>query len=531
MPRLIVNPGQHDERGVPVATGTVTLGRGRENTIQIHNKSLSRMHAQLEVSESGDATLADVGSKNGTFVDGQRIEQTRVLADGDLFFCGDVGFQYRVSEWSIGFPQTIVQEIPAEATRVRVGDLLTQVRDNAELGQRRALRRSAEGRLQVLLEVARLLSSPESIDKQLTKILDLAFSILDIDRAAILMIDPETGEFGKPVAESRRSSASPVQVETYSTHILHHVRDRSVAALFADTASDPRLAGADSIHWQSVRSSMCAPLKPQDRVIGALYVDNLSLPQAFTSDDLEMLSAFAAQAAVALENSRLYAALEREAVTRSNLLRFFPATTIAELMKSPDLTVDAIETDVTALFCDISGFTAMSARMHPRDVVALLNRYFPVMTEIVFRRDGTLEKYIGDAVLAVWGAPFRRDDDAQRALDSAIAMQQAMGDINKMLAEEFGSSFKPLRIHIGLNSGPVAAGNIGSAQLLQYATIGDATNIASRICSIAGPDEIAIGVPTVQRLGEDPPYRLEGPSRHYVRGREEALPVYKVKWR
>jgi adenylate cyclase len=531
MPRLIVNPGQQDERNLPVMPGSVTLGRGRENTIQIHNKSLSRQHARLEVADSGEATLVDVGSKNGTFIDGTRVDVPRPLVDGDQFFCGDVGFQYRISELSIGFPQTIVQEIPAEATRVLVGDLLTQNRDKAELRQRRALRRSAEGRLQVLLEVARLLSSPESIDKQLAKILDLTFSILDIDRAAILMIDPETGEFGKPVVESQRAGGRDTNEEKYSTHILHHVRDRSVAALFSDTASDPRLAGADSIHWQSVRSSMCAPLKPQDRIIGVLYVDNLTLPEAFTSDDLELLSAFAAQAAVALENSRLYAALQREAVTRSNLLRFFPPTTIAELMKSPDLTVDAIETDVTALFCDISGFTAMSARMHPRDVVALLNHYFPVMTEIVFRREGTLEKYIGDAVLAVWGAPFRRDDDALRAVESAVAMQQSMEELNAMLAREFGPDFKPLRIHIGLNSGPVAAGNIGSAQLLQYATIGDATNIASRICSLAGPNEIAIGIPTVQRLGDDPPYRLDGPSRHYVRGREEALPVYKVRWR
>ncbi len=529
MPRLIVNPGLPEERSLPVTPGIVTLGRGRENTIQIHNKSLSRQHARLEIAESGDAKLIDVGSKNGTFVDGMRIERSHALLDGDQFFCGDVGFCYRLSDWSVSYPHTIVQEIPAEPTRVG-GDLLTQIRDKTDLRQRRALRRSAEGRLQVLLEVARLLSSPESIDKQLAKILDLTFSILDIDRAAILMINPETNEFDKPVVESRRTGAHAGE-EAYSTHILNHVRDRSVAALFADTASDPRLAGSDSIHWQSVRSSMCAPLKPQDRVIGALYVDNLTVPEAFSSDDLEMLSAFAAQAAVALENSRLYAALQREAVTRSNLLRFFPPTTIAELMKSPNITVDAIETDVTALFCDISGFTAMSARMAPRDVVALLNHYFPVMTEIVFRRDGTLEKYIGDAVLAVWGAPFRRDDDALRALESAVAMQRAMDDLNVMLAGEFGPEFKPLRIHIGLNSGPVAAGNIGSAQLLQYATIGDATNIASRICSLAGPNEIAIGVPTMQRLGEPLPYRLDGPSRHYVRGREEALPVYKVRWR
>ncbi len=559
MPRLIINPGRDDERSFPLEPGVISIGRGRESTIRVQNKSLSRQHARLELDAEGRALLSDVGSKNGTFMAGERVEQPRALEDGDQFVCGDVGFMFRSTDWSVPAPQTIVQEIPAEATRVIGADLLAHLRDSrsAEARQRRAFRRSAEGRLQVLLEVARLLSSPQSIDKQLTKILDLAFSILDIDRAAILMIDPQTGQFGKPVAESRRdgppssragrsdtrmlraslladssgSSDDEGPDESYSTHILNYVRERSVAALFSDTASDPRLANSDSVIWQSVRSSMCAPLKPQDKIIGVLYVDNLTLPEAFTGEDLELLSAFAAQAAVALDNSRLYAALQREAIARSNLLRFFPPTTIAELMKSPELTVEAIDTEVTALFCDISGFTAMSARMHPRDVVALLNRYFPVMTEIVFEREGTLEKYIGDALLAVWGAPFRRDDDALRAVESAVAMQRAMLGLNEELRHEFGPSFQPLRIHIGLNSGPVAAGNIGSEQFLQYATIGDATNIASRICAIAGPGEIALGVPTVQRLGEDPPFRLDGPSRHYVKGREEAIPVYKIRWK
>lgn len=526
MPRLIVNPGHRDERLHEFGVGVTTIGRDRESDIRVANKSLSRLHAQLVVDASGAITIADVGSKNGTFIDGQRIDGPRPLIDGQHFCCGDVPFLLHNEEWTVPTPETIVREISSEATRVLAHDLLDEARrrKRSSFGQPK-LTKSAEGRLQVLLDVARLLSSPESIDKLLIKILDLVFSILDIDRVAIIMIDEASGEFGPPVVESRRGDSLAGNNHGYSKHILNYVRERSVAALFSDAAADPRLEEADSIHISSVRSSMCAPLRSQDRVIGVLYVDNLSSPAVFTGDDLELLSAFAAQAGIAIENSRLYERLQHEAVARSNLLRFFPPTTIAQLRDKPSLTAEAIETEVTALFCDISGFSSMSATMHPRDVVALLNRYFPIITEIVFQHEGTLEKYIGDALLAVWGAPFRRVDDARRAVHAAVEMQQAIERLTGELPHA-----APLRIHIGLNTGPVAAGNIGSEHYLQYATIGDATNLASRICNVAKPGEIALGVPTLERLGGRIDWPIEGPEFHQVKGRAEPLPVYKLRW-
>ncbi|PRP89946.1 Adenylate cyclase 2 [Enhygromyxa salina] len=526
MARVIANPGNRDERVHELESGRALIGRGRDCDIRVNNKSLSRQHARIVVESSGRATIEDIGSKNGTFVDGDRVEGPRELDDGQHFSCGDVVFVYSIAEYSVPAPDSMIQEISAEATRVLVSDLLSQAQNRRSSGLGRPkLPKSAEGRLQVLLEVARLLSSPGDLDKQLAKILDLVFSILDIDRVALIMIDEASGEFGDPIVESRREATLGDVPGTYSRNILNYVRERSVAALFSDAAVDPRLAGAQSVHLASVRSSICAPLKPHDEIIGVLYVDNLTLPAAFTSEDLELLSAFAAQAAIAIENSRLYQRLQDEAIQRSNLLRFFPPTAIAQLMEHPKLTVDAIDTEVTALFCDISGFTEMSAQMAPTDVVGVLNRYFPVITEIVFEHEGTLEKYIGDALLAVWGAPFRRVDDAKRAVLAAIQMQEAITRLNLEL-----TNFPPLQIHIGLNTGRVAAGNIGSEHYLQYATIGDATNLASRICGLAGAEEIAVGVSTLERLGGPPPCPVDGPHFHKVKGREDPVAIYKLRW-
>jgi adenylate cyclase len=113
-------------------------------------------------------------------------------------------------------------------------------------------------------------------------------------------------------------------------------------------------------------------------------------------------------------------------------------------------------------------------------------------------------------------------------------MQQAIArlttELSQSAAERRGNQFPPLRIHIGLNTGPVAAGNIGSQHYLQYATIGDATNLASRVCNVAKAGEIALGVPTLERLGGRIDWPIEGPEFHVIKGRDEPLPIYKLRW-
>src|SRR5262249_21295378 len=264
--------------------------------------------------------------------------------------------------------------------------------------------------------------------------------------------------------------------------IVEHVRRTGLAALFCDVAEDPRIADKGSILMKSIRASMCVPLRPKQEVIGVIYVDNRRRPDRFSEDDLEFLGAFANQAAITIENARLYQRIADEAVLRNNLLRFFPPATIQKLTGAQGGKLEIIDAEVTALFADISGFTEMSSTMEPREVVELLNEYFPRMAGVVFRHEGTLEKYIGDALLAVWGAPFSHPDDADRAVHAATEMQREAAALSAELQARGGA---PVRIHIGLNSGRVAAGNIGSDHYLQYATVGDTTNIASRVCDAA----------------------------------------------
>jgi class 3 adenylate cyclase len=178
-----------------------------------------------------------------------------------------------------------------------------------------------------------------------------------------------------------------------------------------------------------------------------------------------------------------------ESVSNERLSRFFSPELASAIAREPAVAVRSAACRVTVLFSDISGFTAMSSRMAPEEVVGLLNAYFPRMVEIVFSHGGTLEKFVGDALLAVWGAPVESHDDVDRAVAAATEMQEAVG---RFSAEQQAAGRPAIAIHVGIASGPAAAGYIGTDRYVQYAVIGDTTNVAARICSAAGPGEVLV---------------------------------------
>lgn len=521
MALLILNEGSPDQRVFELHEGANTIGRAKTNDVYVLHKSLSRVHAQVSIRRDG-ASVEDLGSKNGVSVDGARIQQYE-LHGAHRIKCGDLVFSFVGDDAESGrnrapTPTFVVDMTQAAGSR-RLDQLLSMESGGSALNLRATSPEArARDKLQILLRVSALLASPAPIDDVLARILELVFEVLDVDRAAILMA--EDGDAEPRVTRTR--PGAPARVG-FSRQIVRYVIDHGVAALFADALADPRLADDRSLLAQSVCASMCAPLRPRDQLLGVLYVDNVTRPERFGQEDLEFLSSFANQAGIAIDNAILSAKLADEAVSRSNLLRFFPPRAIDAIIESGG-SLEVTETEASVLFCDISGYTALSSKLEPRTVIALLNTFFPVMSDIVFRHEGTLEKFIGDALLAVWGAPFAREDDAVRAVRAAIDMQRAVSEVNSRspLSED-------IAIHVGINSGRVAAGNIGSQQYLQYATIGDATNVAARICSVAKEGEIWIDERTAERLGTD--LALEPLGEVYVKGKTEPVRLFRVPWR
>lgn len=512
-----------------------------DNTITLIHRSLSRHHAKIAIAEDS-VTIADLGSLNHTFVNDTQIDQCQ-LQDGDSIRCGSVSFKF-VRELGSYAPKppkeegsdlSILSRFSPEQTRVAIQDLLHQ--DSAadrgsalKLRQQDAEQRAVD-KLKILLEVGKQISSPDEPDKLLEKILDLLFQIVRVERAVILMINEETGQLERRAVKFR--AGIPADDRFYSTTIVNYVYQNGDSVLSADARFDERFNIAHSILTQAIHASMCVPLKPREEVIGVLYADNLSRSNVYSPEDLEFITALVNQAAIAVDNARLYEKMEAEAVMRTKLESFFPQAVTKKLKEEGNLEI--IDTEVTALFADISQFTELSSTMEPRQVIEMLNEYFQVMVEdIVFQYEGTLEKYIGDALLAVWGAPYQQADDAHRAVKSAIAMQQAVCHLNEQWMHRRNLQ---IQIHIGLNTGKVAAGNIGSQKLIQYATIGDTTNVTSRICSAAQAGEILISQSTLDKLGVKESYLVGDrtlpidklpPVR--VKGKDQPLQLYRIVW-
>jgi adenylate cyclase len=508
--RLILNPGQVDERVVMLPEGITTIGRTEENGIRVSHPSLSRRHARLE-RHGARVVLVDLDSKNGSYVGPQRVSRQE-LGLGQSFRCGEVWFRLV----SPDTPQ------PEGWGPLRTQPLETRFSAGLEsLLETRSPDRTRD-KLQVLLEVGRILASPGPVDGLLERVVQLVFQIWAVDRAAVLLVDRDTGELVPRVARGARGGA--VTERFYSQHIVDYVHSRGVAALFTDAKDDARLLGAESVFRQSIRASLCVPLRTRDAVLGVLYLDSLKQGGLFTEEDLEFLTAFGNQAAIALDHAHLARRLEEEAVLRNAYQRFFPPDVVRQLKALRGTPLEVREADVTILFSDITGFTAMSSRLKPRQVVDMLNAYFPVMADIVFRHEGTLEKYIGDALMAVWGAPFARPDDADRAVRAAVEMQRALDGLNARWRQEGAPE---IQVHIGLNSGPAAAGNIGSERYLQYATVGDVTNVAARVCGVAGPGEVLITDATRALLDADR-YTLDPLSPVKVKGRDAPLALFRV---
>lgn len=522
-PRLTVSPGTPEEQVFNLKAGSNTVGRTRENHLTLSHRSLSRAHARFDVGDDG-VMLHDIASKNGTFVDGTRIQRI-TLGPHHVIKFGDVLATYEAlaqsTSPSMAPKPALTLNIDGDLTRTPMKDILRTAVGSTRVGALAATRAERDhNKLRILLKVSQLLSSPSSLDALLSSILSLASDILDIDRAVILLLSPKTGELEPRVWHSRR--AGPPESVAFSQSIARYVMRTNEAALFSDARVDPRLRDASSLVLQSICTSMCAPLKPHDDVLGVLYVDNLTLPNRFDEEDLEFLSAFASQAAIAIENALLNARLAEEAVARRSLLRFFPPSVVPTMMGVGGAQVATVEAEATLLFCDISGFTEMSSRMRPVEVIALLNKYFPVMAGIVFQYEGTLEKYIGDALLAAWGVPVSHPDDPVRAVRAALDMQKAAA----ALSSELGSE-QPIGVHIGINTGFVAAGNIGSVDYIQYATIGDATNIASRICGVATTGEIVMDPITAGRA-QKAGIEVRSIGARSLRGKAEPIELFRV---
>ena len=213
---------------------------------------------------------------------------------------------------------------------------------------------------------------------------------------------------------------------------------------------------------------------------------------------------------------------------KSTFKKYVSKQIVDQILENEDhLNLGGQELEVTTLFSDIRGFTSMSEKMSPKDVVDSLNEYFDKMIEVVFKHNGTLDKIIGDALMVIYGAPIGSHNDAERALLTAIEMQQKLEELNVVRMTR-GQS--PLEIGIGLNTGKAISGNIGSKVQMNYTVIGDAVNLSSRLCSFAKAGQIIVSESVFSALKNKSNFAFRELTPIHVKGKEDAVNVFEVAY-
>jgi adenylate cyclase len=371
-------------------------------------------------------------------------------------------------------------------------------------------------KLRLLVEISKALTRTASESALLERMLQFTFRLLDVDVVSILLAD----EAGEMTPRLSRTADGRDVVRAISPALIDTVIEQKVAILsdIDDDGLRPTPPGD-----AGTRAAGCAPLiASEGRVLGVLYVESARPGMLMTDDDLDFLVAFAGIGAVALDNIRFGDRIRHEALIRENFERFFTPHMAEHIASMPEsLGLGGERRQVAVLFADIRGFTPLAATMAPDETAGLLSDFFTEMVECVFRHGGTLDKFLGDAVMAQWGAPFSAPDDADRALQAARDMMRAVEELNA----GWRTQNRPeIQIGIGLNYGEAFAGYTGSERRLEYTVIGDTVNTASRLCAWAEGGEILLSASMREALRAPTALRERAPLS--LRGKSDPVIVY-----
>jgi adenylate cyclase len=538
MYRLIYQDGDSPQN-YTFSVGEVVIGRSPECQVVLKDFGISRQHAKIVVDEDG-ARILDLKSKNGTTVNGVPVVEAP-LKDGDRILLGKFQLTFSKSlEGKIVLDEAKPLSEEAGTIIRSVGELsklLSSTETSGGTAPVAEARKAADVQeieksnriLKVLTKVAETLIAVRPVEEVLHQVMDIVFDHVPADRG-FLMLQEEMGAKLVPMVIKHRSagaaSGDQAKISISKTIADRVVKDR-VSILTSDALVDPRFGAGDSIRFHGIRSAMCAPLWNKDQVIGIIHVDSPMLTNCFTLNDLDLLTALANYAAVAVERARLNQKIVAEEKKRERLGRFLSPQVTNRILATSDsqsatLGVPEVR-DVSVLFADIVGFTSMSERMSPAAVALLLSDYLSRMTDVIFKYEGTLDKYIGDAIMAVFGAPLDMPDHAERAIRAALEMRERLDEFNSERKEG-----PTIRIRIGINSGKAVAGEIGSINKKEYTVLGDTVNTASRLeSSVAKPGKIVIGENTYAAVKNR--FQIQSLGKATLKGKEQEVAVYEVQ--
>ncbi|HEY6723333.1 MAG TPA: adenylate/guanylate cyclase domain-containing protein [Polyangiaceae bacterium] len=575
-----------------------SLGRHPSNSIQLLDKIVSKEHCLIE--QRGETyVLRDLGSLNGTYINGQRVNGEQALNHGDDIALGATRARFddesgrpvaapppvaatpagwasaagsppassAVPTSAVQTPQggysyaphsqpgqspTVRQPGPSAATpgqapaaanlglgpkqtaamRVDVNDQARSIGTQIAATQKGFLpydhiagnseQLSADyERLRLSHELSREIALERDLPSMLNKILQTIFRFVKADRGVIFLMDSRR-ELIPSASQRRDGTDSPIPV---SSTIMNHVIKERATVLTHDAAMDFAASKGRSMILNRISSAIVAPLMHNNEILGVLWLDSETLAQ-FQHKDLEIVTSIAAQAAMFIEINILGKKVEAEIVNRERFSRLLSPNVAAKVMAG-ELDVKkggASVPECTVFNSDIRGFTSMSEKASPEVLVEMLNDYFEQMVETLFKYEGTLDKFMGDGIMALWGAPVTHPDDALRCVSCALEQMEVLGLFNRQRVEK---DLPPLAVGMGIHTGPLVAGYIGSSKALSYTVIGDTANVSARLCGIAAAGQVLVSETTLARLGGKFEYEELPPAS--LKNKEKPFKVFNIK--
>ena len=507
----------------------VTIGRGDQATIKINANAVSRVHARFFL-QDGQPHVMDMKSLNGTSLNGVTLAGPAPLKQGDTVLLGEAvvmwvpegGMAATVVGLNLNLvPKAAISKIALEDRAFDASGSIVVPHASIEAMLAEASGQHPAGEavtlFQRLASMAGTLLRAAGLTELMESVMGLVTAQIPCQRGFILLADA-TGEL---VPELVWEEQPGLHANPISRTIARTAMDKRVAILTTDARMDPRFSAGESIKIHGITSALCAPLIVEDQAFGVIYLETSLNKGGFKREDEHLLSAMANFAAVGIQR-------EREAKFRQRLERYHSPQVVSQILRSSQSkeapALQAQRCQISVLFADISGFTRMSEGMEPMVLAGILNRTFEAMTDTIFSRGGTLDKYIGDAIMAFFGAPNPDADHARHAVDAAVAMQEALYTLNDLRPE----GYPELRMRIGINSGEAFAGDIGCEKRMDYTVMGSTVNLASRLeSSVARPGQIVVGPQTAELLGEE---KLRQLGAFSLKGIEQEVRPFEVLW-
>ena len=547
MPQLIVSSEQAGSLKYDIDKEVFRLGRSKENDIVINDRAASRMHAEVCKTAEG-YILRDAGSNNGTFVNENRID-THLLQHSDVVRIGNIEIAFIDEPSNISvFPDSFESSIPPSPAPYLVDDdkaeqqqVVARIKasgvaqEDSLFPQFKSLQKKThlsdidleKGNkiLWVLYQISRQLNRSIDFDELLNTIMDLIFQVIQADYGFLVLLGETPDEIIPKVVKYNTPHANGMREFKISRTILNKVINEKTAILTSNAMTDERFGDAMSILVQNIRSVLSVPLWRKDEIIGMIQLYSVRLNNIFTEVELDLITTISNQMAMVIEQANLNEKILREEMVRNRLERFHSPDVVDLIVNRYEMDESALmspdEKNVTILFTDIVNFTPLAEQLQPSEVSQLLNHYFQKMTDVIYEYNGTLDKYIGDGIMAVFGAPIEREDDSERAVLAAIKMRKTLIQMMQEIRED-----RRFKIRIGINSGKVVAGNMGSPKRMDYTVVGDTVNTAARLESIAQPNQILIGQETNNLVINK--FKTKGIGQKSIKGKNYPISVYEV---